>query len=494
VADAGTLAEVFRRLQAGDAAGALKLARRLAMNEPANARAHLGAGIALRLLGRLDDARVSLERAVKLDGSDFGAAFELGVLQELRGDGAAAMGHYERAARLRPQFAPAHFALGLQKLRARDWDGAIAALDASLALDPAHAEALGSLGSAHVSRGDFGRAAAAFEAGLAVRPGDPQLSMLLAQVELLRGHRERGWDAYARRPHRRHYEMQFASQGAPYRVPEASALAGRLVTLVGEQGLGDNLFFLRYAPALRAHGARLAFVGDARLHPLLARTGLFEALHGDTAGHDASGSIPLLIGDLPRVAAGPGESGSAHFAPSLAIAPEPARLERWRAVLQAAGPRPWIGVTWRAGLGAEAAPGGLAKSAPVAPLFAALAPLAGTVAALQRGPRDDELRAAGEALGRPVHDFSRVNGDLDDALAVAALLDRHVAVSNTNVHLAAAAGRSADVLVPFPPEWRWGLAGESPWFPGFRTFRETVDGDWSAALAALRESAEGRCA
>ena len=70
-----------------------------------------------------------------------------------------------------------------------------------------------------------------------------------------------------------------------------------------------------------------------------------------------------------------------------------------------------------------------------------------------------------------------------------ALLDRHAGVSNTNMHLAAAAGATADVLVPFPPEWRWGLGEESAWFPGFRIHRQTRERDWSHALAELGASA-----
>jgi hypothetical protein len=41
------------------------------------------------------------------------------------------------------------------------------------------------------------------------------------------------------------------------------------------------------------------------------------------------------------------------------------------------------------------------------------------------------------------------------------------------------------VLIPFAPEWRWGLQGASPWFPGMKTYREARGGDWSAALAEL---------
>jgi len=58
-------------------------------------------------------------------------------------------------------------------------------------------------------------------------------------------------------------------------------------------------------------------------------------------------------------------------------------------------------------------------------------------------------------------------------------------VSNTNMHLRAALGRTARVLVPLPPEGRWGSSGEvSPWFPGFAVYRDTAG--WDAALERLR--------
>ncbi len=73
-------------------------------------------------------------------------------------------------------------------------------------------------------------------------------------------------------------------------------------------------------------------------------------------------------------------------------------------------------------------------------------------------------------------------------LAVLSLVDEYVSVSNTNIHLLAGIGRSARVLVPFPPEWRW-LRREdrSPWFPDFPVYRQPVSRDWSAPLAALRQ-------
>jgi len=92
---------------------------------------------------------------------------------------------------------------------------------------------------------------------------------------------------------------------------------------------------------------------------------------------------------------------------------------------------------------------------------------------------EEELHESRIELRAPSAEILAVHDALD------ALVDRHIGVSSTNMHLADLAGRTADVLVPWPAEWRWRLAGESPWFPGFRVHRQERGGDWSAALAAL---------
>src|SRR5262249_11013559 len=159
----------------------------------------------------------------------------------------------------------------------------------------------------------------------------------------------------------------------------------------------------------------------------------FAGLRASTLAGEARAELPILVGDLPLV----GRSPDAPFPPSLEIVPDAARVRAWTKRLEAAGPRPYIGVMWRAGTPSDVLAHGLYKTLPVADLFAALRALGGTVVALQRGIRAGELDEAAAALGRTVHDFSAANDDLEDALALVSVLDRHVAVSNTNMHLAA---------------------------------------------------------
>ena len=111
----------------------------------------------------------------------------------------------------------------------------------------------------------------------------------------------------------------------------------------------------------------------------------------------------------------------------------------------------------------------------------------GTLLALQRNPQPGEIEELSSRAGRPVHDLTALNEDLEAMLALLALVDDYIGVRNTNMHLRAGTGRTARVLVPRPAEWRWLIAGdESPWFPRFRIYRQKPDGDWGAAFDRLK--------
>jgi hypothetical protein len=173
-----------------------------------------------------------------------------------------------------------------------------------------------------------------------------------------------------------------------------------------------------------------------------------------------------------------------------------ARVEAMRSRLAAAGAPPYLGITWRAGTPPRAQGGeswSLYKEVPLPLLAGAVARFPGTILALQRTPAPRELDAVSRTLGQHVHDFTDLNDDLEDMLALLTLIEEYVGVSNTNMHLRAAAGRTARVLVPRPAEWRWLNAGRaSPWFPGFALYRQSLQGDWRAAFAALeRDLAQG---
>ena len=406
----------------------------------------------------------------------------------LRGLALCQLGDIERgledlhaATGMAPRDAMLHTSLGTILFVQDRLDEAHAALRRALALAPNQPDALANLSLVLKARGDFAGAERAARAVLVARPQHLEARVNLGYALLAQGKFAEAWQAYCARPHA---QANLRDPGVEVTVPHQAELPGAPSAIIvhGEQGLGDTLFFLRFAPQLRALGHRLAFWGDARLHPLLARSGLFEHfLRPESV--PGPGLVLLWAGDLPRLL---GAVEPDKFPPPLALAGDAERRERLRARLAQWGPAPYVGLTWRAGLERQGRVV-LAKHLDPAVLGHALKDLGATWVSLQRNARDDELRALEAAAGAPLHDAGFVNDDLDDALALLELTDEYVGVSNTNTHLRAATGRAARVLVPWPPEWRWLHRGaRSPWFAAMPLYRQSAAGSWDEALGRLR--------
>ena len=404
-----------------------------------------------------------------------------GLARCQEGDFDGGIADLREAVSMAPRDAGLHASLGTILFLDERLDEAQAVLRRALVLAPNHPVALANLSLVLRARGDFAAAERAARAALGARPDFPEARVNLGYALLAQGKFAEGWEALGTRANaQRNWRDPALAVTAVHDIALPPAPAPIIVH--GEQGLGDTLFFLRFAPRLRELGHRLAFWGDARLHPLLSRSGLFEHfLKGESMpGH---GIVVIWAGDLPRLL---GAGQPSLFPPPLPLAAAPESFEALRARLGAWGPAPYVGLTWRAGL----APRGrvvLAKSVDPSLLGVALAQLPATFISLQRGATREELQAVGGALGAPLHDAGFVNDDLDEALALVTLLDEYVGVSNTNMHLRAGAGRGAHVLVPWPPEWRWLRGpGRSAWFGDMAVHRQAPDGDWSAALGQMR--------
>jgi len=270
-----------------------------------------------------------------------------------------------------------------------------------------------------------------------------------------------------------------------------ASLSGKSVVLLPEQGLGDQLFFLRYAAALTQLGAHPAFACPRKMLRMLEGNPELRVFPSDEeAPAQLAGAIALLLGDLPGLL-----QRSDTPAP-FPISVPPERLDAGRGLLAALGPPPYLGVTWRAGKARVPRPefgtpelDPFSKEVDVGAFAKALRHWPGTLLVLQRKPSQEELSAFSTHAGRQAHDLSPLNETLEDMAAMLDLIDEYVGVSNTNMHIRAGLGKPARVLVPFPPEYRWMYSGEqSPWYPGFRIYRQAPSLDWGAALDELADS------
>jgi tetratricopeptide (TPR) repeat protein len=336
------------------------------------------------------------------------------------------------------------------------------------------------LGAAYWFQGRFEAGLEAYARALRLAVSDEerqQSALSTASALFALGRLDEGWKVFQGRYTRaavvaRHPEVI----DDPARIAALEKPARILIRT--EQGVGDEIFFLRFAVELRRRGHRLRVSGEAKLPPLLAALPeLFDAGDGAVDFTLCSGDLPLASGQT--------------IAPPLPLAVDAQRREQVQGVLAAFGPPPYLGVTWRGGLlPGEPAPlrgAFLQKKLPPDALGAALAAADVRVVVLQRKPTTEDMEFFLRGLGRAALDLSSVNDDLRDALAALSLLDDYVGVSNANFHLRAGlAPMSSRVLVSMPADWRWAMEGtDSPWFPGFTVYRRQFGEDWTGVLAGL---------
>ncbi len=487
--------------QSEQAEQAFRRAGRLVRGSP---QPRLGIAASLLARGMRDQARTELRKTLEQFPGSADAWFNLGNLQraELQLDEAARC--YRKVLAIRPhdesaclnlamvltlgdRFAEAEAALREfmsihaatadvlnnlgQALRyQRRFDAALECYRRAMELDPQHRGARLNIAVAQRQAGRMEEAERLLRSIIAAEPDNGEARFQLATVLLLDGRWQEGWREYAWR------DTYRASKYSALTVPSLEQLRGRHVVVKSEQGLGDMLFFLRFVEGLSAVAASVAVELDARLRALLP--GL--------AAPGTEERVEVMAGDLPTVT-------GAAVAPPLRLAADPAVASRVSHRLTALGPPPYVAITWEAGtrLRESRKPGAeLYKRIEPEALAGALEGVSGTLLSIQRNAAATDMECFNARLGgRPLHDLGDVNADLAQALALLSLVDRYVGVSNTNTHLLAGLGGSGDVLVPCPPDWRWMLEGErSPWFPGFRVYRETAQLSWTDALAALNRA------
>jgi Flp pilus assembly protein TadD len=498
-----------RAADAGDDARAEPLFHRIVAQNPRDAEAwNMLAAIAVRN-GRGAEALELGKRALELDRRNAVYLNILGVAYAETGQFEEAQRCLKRALKERPAFAEPHYNLGkVYRKLGRIADAEECYLRARR-LDPGNPNPAVNLSVLRIRQGKYGEALSLLAEARARLPHDQSVAMntaiallghsgpeaaigelasfieshpdaaavhaQLGRLLLAEGRFDEGWIEYAW--HLGHGPVEFAD------------CMGKRVLLLPDQGLGDHLFFLRFAGSLRERARHVAFACPERLLSLLQASSppVHELRPDRQAPPDFDLALP--VGDLPRLLG----SRDTPVALPLRVAPE--RLAQWRERLAALGPPPYLGVTWRGGSlradASEFAAKGedpLYKEVDIRALASCARRWPGSVLVLQRLPGEGEIAAFSQALGREAHDLSSANDDLVEMTALLSLLDDYVAVSNTNVHLRAGLGKTGRVLVPFPAEFRWMSSGEeSPWFPGFRIYRELPGRDWAPSLNRLRE-------
>lgn len=465
------------------AEAALSYRQALAL-QPDWAEAHLNLGNTLELQGKLQDAEASYRQARVFKPEWAEVHFNLGNVFAAQSKLEEAADCYSRAVSLNPEWVEAHIKLGdvLSELgyileAQMRLEEAEASYQCVLSLKPDLFHAHINIGFLVEEQGKFSQALAHYQQALNLDPDNVQVHINRASLLLRMGDWEAGWADYEWRwqANRMHSRVRDSLQ-PPW---DGSSLAGKTILLCTEQGLGDAIQFVRYAPLLKARGARVILECPGPLRTLMTTCIGIDNVVGEEAlpafdTYALLQSLPYLFGT--RLATIP---NNIPYIQAPQVCRIPTAIQRQ---IQAA-PALKVGLVWSPKITYPPTRNDLKRHCPLAH-FKPLLEVAGvSFYSLYKGERIEEL-----APYRQVVDLGSHFTDFADTAWSIAGLDLVITVDTSVAHLAGALGKPTWVLLPFVPDWRWLLEREdSPWYPTARLFRQQRLGEWAPVLERVTD-------
>ena len=475
-------------------------------------------GAALRTLGRPDEGLQALREGLRACPRHAGLVRNLGNALADNHDWEGARAHHEQAVERfqatlhkRPDNAGLYAALGWSLWKLDRLEAAAAAYRRAVAADPAATvarletvlvlTALGryaeserllraavpqspavqaALGQALIDQGRLDAGLACAEAVLARDPAHADARMARARAHFLAGRYAAAWPDYAFRVSARRRRLP---PGVAERHWRGEALEGRSILLYREQGLGDVIQCVRYAPLLAQRGAEVFVSAPPPLVGLLRRLPAVAGVVSSDEPHawtdwtcsllDVAGvcrtDLDSIPGDCPYL--------PARRSPPLLLLLPPTGQFR-------------VGIVWAGSPNHGRDHERSCRLDDFAPLFE----LPGTeFISFQVGPRARDLSGSGwRGLVRAAPTETVPFEATADALAE---VDLVITVDTALAHLAGALGRPVWTLLSFAPDWRWMLdRADTPWYPTMRLFRQPRPNDWAGVFREVRRELAAKLA
>jgi tetratricopeptide (TPR) repeat protein len=439
-------------------------------------------GLTLKDIGQLDEAIIHFQKAIELSPNFVLAINNLGNALENKEQFDEAISCYQKALQLNPNLPDVYNNIGAILQEKEQFDEAVIHLEKALNLDPAFYKAYLNLSGISLKKQNIHEAVSFLKKALKVNPNDADGHFYLGCAFLLSGNFKQGWEEYEWRWKSKDFNKRSCfHKPSNFSKPILNGLdiEGHTVLIYAEQGLGDEIQFIRYAPLVSQLGAKVIIECHKELSTLLQSTeGVEEFIVQGKSLPYFDMQCPLLT--LPLV-----------FNTSLDNIPlkvpyvsvNSMLIQKWKNKIQHDNSNFKVGLVW---YGNPKHKNDRNRSIP----FAYFAPFAkfSDIAfySLQKG--NSAKQSMNPHIGMRFIDLTEEMHDFSETAALIENLDLVITVDTAVAHLTGALGKPVWVLLPFAPDWRWLLNREdSPWYPTMRLFRQPAPGDWNSVIAKVRD-------
>lgn len=397
-----------------------------------------------------------------------------------------AIENFKKAIELKPN-ALFYNNIALQYRSANNYELALESIQKAIEIDATSPQIHVNLGGLYGEMKDLEKSIQALEKAIEIDPEYAAAHVDLAFANHLMGNWEKAFAEYEWR-FILFRQMQFYVHRYDQnkRWDGKRDLNGKRILVYCEQGYGDAIMFARFLPELKERGAYvIAHCGNV-LETLMKRMdGVDEVVCVDIVSnsnpafpeHDFQ--CPLM--SLPHLLGISSYSGSPYIRPVT----DKFKSELPNDCLN-------VGLVWA---GSVAHPHDARRSLHLRNLKPLLDIPGVKFYSLQKEKNQRVYNKglakvvdyAEECQGLNMMDLTHVIQDFEDTATVLAGLDLVISCDTAVIHLAGAMGVPCWVLLPYNPDWRWGLDGEKTiWYDSLKLFRQSERGNWTQVIDVVK--------
>jgi tetratricopeptide (TPR) repeat protein len=417
---------------------------------PEHAETWFNKALTLKELNLLEMSLEFYDEAIRLRPTYAEAWANKGNALNKLGNPKEAINHYDKAILLNPKFVEAWSNKGVALKDLKRFEEALTHFDQAIKLDPNYAEAKKNKGLLNISLKKF----------------------------------TDGWLDYNTRLETSFFEFPLDTKKTP--IWNGLTRPNHLL-LIGEQGIGDEIFYLSMLSGLKNKTNQLTMVTDNRLIPIFSRSFpniifLDRNLPLELSKYDAQlpiGSLPLVLKiDPPN-----------NFRPQAFLTDDEKITLQLKKSVQFNG-KITCGIAWKS----SNKDLGKSKSMNLSSLKDIFNIPNYQFINLQYGDVAQDIEIAKETTGVEVKKIDNIDlfNDINYLLSIIKSCDIVVTTSNITAHLAGAIGKRTFLLVPFSQGkiWYWHDEKISTWYPSINQYFQGPNLDWSDAIKCITKDLE----
>ena len=485
--------------------------------KPDYADAHYNMGVTLQHQGKLNDAIEAYQRALKIKPDYAEAHNNMGIALQDQSKFKDAIEAYQCALKINPDYAEAHNNMGIALQDQCKFEDAIEAYQRALKIKPDYAEAHNNMGNVLKDQGKFEETIEAYQRALKFKPDYAETHYNMGVVLKDQGKLDEAIEAYKRalkikpdyaEAHNNmgqallmNYDFTKGFRSWEWRwktkqnigkelassKPKWEGQKGRRVLLWAEQGIGTEIMFASLIPELNVFCSKLIVQCDKRLIPLFERSFspniIYQSKQGSTQETEYDFQISnASLAEILRISLDSFPKPSGAY-----LQCKKSKSDELRKLISKNGARKLIGISWHS---ASVIQGASHRNVALEQLAGHLCDNGTEIVSLQYGDISEQISQLKQSSGINVTEVKEIDNhnDIDGLAALISACDLVVSIDNVTAHLAGALGVDTKVLLPFSPDWRWGVKQPSSyWHSSLQLYHQHRPNEWEEVFVELRK-------